>query len=234
MRGGGKAGGLPPFDGVLLDLDGLLIDSEATYIFAWRRAAQQFGVELGESFLDSLRGLSARQVAASLGREMGGCFQSEGFHRQAGDIWRGYVEAHGIRRMPGADEILSWLLAEDLPHALATNSDSLAARRSLAYAGLGGRFSITVCRDDVASGKPDPDLYLEAAARLGLDPGRCLALEDSCVGLESAARAGTIPVLVTERPVSAETRRMAHAAYGSLLELALNLRADISTGHRKA
>jgi beta-phosphoglucomutase-like phosphatase (HAD superfamily) len=76
-----------------------------------------------------------------------------------------------------------------------------------------------VCRDEVTAGKPAPDVYLRAAANLNLAPGRCLVLEDSLVGLQAAARAGAIPVLVADREVDSEFERVAQAVFKSLSDV---------------
>ncbi len=214
-----KPNGIPPFEGVLLDLDGLLIDSETTYLHAWREAGLQWGVDFGKGFLRSLVGLHAGQVDARLEAEIGSSYQRERFFADAGAIWREHVAACGIACMPGAEELLAWLDEAGLPYALATNSDSSAALRCLSHAGLAGRFQVMVCRDEVAAGKPEPDVYLRAAASLNLRPERCLVLEDSSVGLQAAVRAGAIPVLVSERAVDSETERLAQAVFTSLYEV---------------
>ncbi|WP_045225185.1 HAD family hydrolase [Methyloterricola oryzae] len=219
MKGVAKLNGIPPFEGVLLDLDGLLIDSETSYLHAWQQAGLQWGVDFREGFLRSLVGLHAGQVDARLAAEIGSSYQRERFFADAGAIWREHVAACGIACMPGAEELLAWLDEQRIPYALGTNSDSSAARRCLAHAGLAGRFNVMVCRDDVAAGKPEPDVYLRAAASLDLRPERCLVLEDSTVGLQAAASAGAIPVLVREREADSDMERLAHAVFTSLREV---------------
>lgn len=219
MKGVAKLNGIPPFEGVLLDLDGLLIDSETTYLHAWRQAGLQWGVDFDEGFLRSLVGLHAGQVDARLAAEIGSGYQRERFFADAGAIWQEHVAVHGIACLPGAEELLARLDEKGMPYALATNSDSSAARRCLAHAGLQGRFRVMVCRDEVTAGKPAPDVYLRAAANLNLAPGRCLVLEDSLVGLQAAARAGAIPVLVADREVDSEFERVAQAVFKSLSDV---------------
>lgn len=81
-----------------------------------------------------------------------------------------------------------------VPLALATGSTGAVAEAVAAAVGLAGVFDAVVTRDDVARGKPAPDTYLRAAALLGLDPARCVAYEDTAIGLEAARAAGTSAV----------------------------------------
>jgi len=134
--------------------------------------------------------------------------------------------------MPGLFDLLDLLTRRQIPYALATNSDAPYATLCLERAGVISRFPVRVSRDQVARGKPEPDLFLEAARKLGVDADRCLTLEDTPTGLEAARRAGTLPVLVQARPVSAETRAMALACFSSLGEVAaaISLRSRAERG----
>ncbi len=127
--------------------------------------------------------------------------------------------------MPGWGELLELLDFHRIPYGLATNSDALYASECLRLAGLDGRFPISLTRDQVAAGKPEPDLFLEAARRMGVSAADCLVLEDSATGLRAARRAGAIPVLVLGRQATEEAKALAAACFRSLLEVAEDLRA---------
>jgi beta-phosphoglucomutase len=187
---------LPPFKVVILDMDGLLIDSEATYCHAWQMAAAELGQPLSAAFCASLFGQHADDVVSALSFALGPAFEQARFFRCAERHWREHIAANGIARMPGADALLHHLRSRDIPHALATNSDGPYARQCLTAAGLTDLFSVMVTRDQVAHGKPEPDLFMEAARRLGAAPADCLVLEDSETGLRAAAAAGMSVVLV--------------------------------------
>ena len=96
------------------------------------------------------------------------------------------VRARGVQVMPGALELLAEVAAAGLPHALVTSAEPEIMAAALDSIGV--RFPVTVCAADVAHGKPDPEPYLRAAARLGVAPGRSVALEDSPTGIRSALR----------------------------------------------
>lgn len=212
---------LPPFQAAILDMDGLVLDSEATYGHAWRLAAAEFGSELSEEFVQGLFGRHADDVEQALRGLLGEAYGRERFHRAAERHWREYLEAHGMARMPGLDALLAVFRRRGVPFALATNSDGIYARDCLRLSGVEADFPVIVTRDQVRRGKPEPDLFLEAARRLDVPAEQCLALEDSATGLAAARAAGTIAVLVQRRE---DTRRklgeQAVMALASLAELA--------------
>ncbi|QXP85694.1 HAD family phosphatase [Methylococcus sp. Mc7] len=183
----------------ILDMDGLAIDTEATYVAAWRGAATELGIELDEAFCQSLFGCHADAVKQRIGDYAGPRLDIGRFDEIATRIWHRHVEAHGIAPMPGLENLLRFFRERNLPYALATNSEARFAGICLDRSGMASLFPLIVTRDQVAQGKPAPDLYLEATRRLGVAPGQCLALEDSEAGIESAASAGTFAVLVNGR-----------------------------------
>ena len=192
---------------VLFDMDGLLVDSEPLWFEveteimarmggAWTHADQQRLVggplshSLGYMLARAARPVPEETVARWL----------------AGGI-TGLVRRHGVPMMPGARELLAEVSAAGLPCALVTS-----AQRDLMDAVLetvGVTFTATVCADDVRRGKPDPEPYLLVAGLLGLDPGGCVALEDSPNGVASAEAAGCAVIAVPNvAPVPARPGRV--------------------------
>ena len=215
---------LPPFRAAILDLDGLALDSEPTYRHAWRRAAAELGLELGEEFCDGLCGRHAADLERALRELWGPGFERERFWNVAERHWRDHLRTQGMARMPGLDRLLASFRRHGIPYALATNSDGLYARECLRQAGLESTFPVLVTRDQVARGKPEPDLFLEAARRLATPPALCLALEDSETGLAAARAAGTIAILVQKREtVRRKLEDSAFLALASLEELAVRI-----------
>lgn len=212
---------LPPFRAVILDMDGLVVDTESTYCHAWQQAAADLGGSYPEEFVLGLFGLNADDVKVALRESWGPGFDEERFHRQAEHRWYEHLDSHGIARMPGLDRLLDQLRGNGIPYALATNSDAHHAALCLSRAGLEAEFPLRVTRDQVAWGKPAPDLFLEAAHRLGWVPEVCLVLEDSGPGLAAARAAGTRAVLVQRDLVRRERmRELADLACASLNDVA--------------
>jgi beta-phosphoglucomutase len=218
---------LPDFRAAILDMDGLALDSESTYCHAWRLAAADLGCELNEEFCQGLFGRHAEDVERALRGMLGEAYERERFHRAAERHWRAYLEQHGMARMPGLDGLLALFRRRGIPFALATNSDGIYARDCLRLSGVEADFPVVVTHDQVRRGKPEPDLFLEAARRLGVPPADCLALEDSATGLAAALAAGTIAILVQRRET--ERRKLGERAVLALESLA-ELAALIEAG----
>ena len=206
---------------VLLDLDGLLIDSEPIYRSAWQSAAADLGYELSDDLYLTLIGLSDRDSAGVLIRAFGSEFPLAQFRGLWPARWRRQVETSGIPIKPGLGDLLRVIEDRRLPTAVATSSDAEQAGRSLQAAGLSQRFSCVVTGDQAPNGKPAPDIFLEAARRLGFPPRHCLVLEDSEAGVLAAAAAGMPVLLIPDlKPPSVEVAELASRVFASLKEAA--------------
>ena len=214
---------LPKFNAVIFDMDGLAINSEPSFIAAWRQAAAEFGVHLQEDFMQALSGRHARDVESAMQNAIGKEFESDQFRRIAGKYWMEHVEIHGLHPMPGLPGLLDLLDRNHIPYALATNSHGPSTAECLRRSGLEKRFSIVVDRNQVSAGKPKPDLFLAAARRMGFPANECLALEDSAIGLMAALKAEATPVLVNAHP-DAATLSLAAFYFRSLHEVAEAIR----------
>ena len=210
---------LPKFSAVIFDMDGLAIDSEPSFIFAWRLAADIFGAHLEDELLRRILGHPAGGVESALQQAIGAKFDSQRFRLLAAQFWREHVETLGISPMPGLTALLELLIRCRIPYALATNSDWHSASQCLCLSGLQNHFPLAVTRDQVEAGKPEPDLFLNAARLMGVDASECLVLEDSAVGLLAASRAGMTPVLVNLHPAE-EALQLARLTFPSLHEVA--------------
>jgi HAD superfamily hydrolase (TIGR01509 family) len=175
---------------VVFDNDGLLLDTED----AWTRAEETLFARRGRVFtLDHKRSLigSARAAAAQ---------KLETMLDQVGDGEALMDELHelvmeealaGVEPRPGALQLLDRLVEAGVPIAVASNSQRAFVERTLGGAGLlDGRFQTVISAEDIEHPKPAPDIYLEACRRLGAQPGKCAALEDSPTGVAAAAAAG--------------------------------------------
>jgi HAD superfamily hydrolase (TIGR01509 family) len=120
-------------------------------------------------------------------------------------VFRGHYSNSVQRQMservpvkPGVVDLLDFLRDQDLPLAVATSANRETATRNLGRAGLLDRFTAVATRDDVQHPKPAPDIYLEAARRLGVPPAHCVAFEDSSIGIVAAHAAGMRAVMVID------------------------------------
>jgi mannitol-1-/sugar-/sorbitol-6-phosphatase len=176
------------FEAVIFDLDGTLIDSTPAVLRSWSTWAEEYGL----APMDSLRhhGVpSAAVVRAVIPEDLREAAMRRIYELEIADL-------HDIVVLPGAVEALSSLARAK--NAIATSCTVPLAKARIATAQLVPP-SVLVTADDVRHGKPHPEPFLEAARRLGVDPGRCLVVEDAPKGLEAAQAAGcfTLAVVTT-------------------------------------
>lgn len=186
-----------PVEAVLFDMDGLLLDTEVIYIEAMQASARTLGREMPMDFCHSMVGVPGHECNLMIADYYGEGFSIEEFRKHFSTRLRELMEA-GIPHKPGVVELLDFLAGRGLPLAVATSAGRTTAQHHLARAGLLDRFGALATRDDVERAKPHPDVYLEAARRLGVAPERCIAFEDSNIGLEAAHAAGTMAFMVPD------------------------------------
>lgn len=217
---------LSDFSAVIFDMDGLVLDTEATYFIAWQQAAARLGCTLSDNFCQSLSGLSGVDVKEKLLAECGEDFGLTRFNQIAGEIWRNYVNRHGIEVKRGFHELLAFIIEQQLPYCLATNSRMNNALECLDLANLTNIFSTIISRDQVAQGKPAPDIFLTAAETLQVPIQQCLVLEDSHAGIVSAMKAGAFAVFVpSTTPINPATIELSSIMLPDLVAVLESLRA---------
>ena len=200
---------------VVCDMDGLLVDSERLERRVWRAAAGDHGVEMSDEVFASFVGHPAEECDRLLGLYYGDVFDVSGFRAACHRGMRAIVEREGVPLRPGAREWIDFVRDLGIPLALATSSAPALVRERLGD--LVSTFSTVVTRADVARGKPHPDLYLEAAARLGIAPAESLALEDSPTGAQAALAAGMPVVVVPDLvPLPPNVAALAAGVFDSL------------------
>jgi HAD superfamily hydrolase (TIGR01509 family) len=186
-----------PVEAILFDMDGLLIDTESVYIDALQAAARAMGSEMPLDFCHSMIGIPGPVCDGMIQDFYGPDFALETFSAHFDDHAHRVLEA-GVPVKAGAVELLDFLRDRGLPLGIATSSSRATVARYLGRAGLLDRFQVIATRDDVAQGKPQPDVYIEAARRLGVPPEHCIAFEDSNTGLTAAHAAGTMAIMVPD------------------------------------
>jgi HAD superfamily hydrolase (TIGR01509 family) len=169
---------------VLLDMDGTLVDSDAAVERAWMTWASEYGVDVGCVPLIA-HGMPALGNVRRLRPDLSGDEAAAAARRQ---LELQYDDVADVTAAPGAAELLGELGRLGLPWAVVTSADPRLARVRLAAARI--RPALLVTSDDVRAGKPDPEGYLQAAARLGADPGRCLVVEDAEAGVRAGRASG--------------------------------------------
>jgi len=191
---------------VIWDLDGTLIDSSRLHWEAWQEVTavenipltyEQYVADFGKRNDEILRGrmgadLSDEFIArVSLAKE---------------EVYRDLIRTKGLELLPGARHWLERLKAEGWLQALATSAPRGNIDAAFAALGIGEYFDAAISSEEVKAGKPEPDVFLAAAAKMGVAPRDCIVIEDAPAGIEAARRAGmkSVGVLTTHRELKAD------------------------------
>ncbi len=188
---------------IIFDLDGVLIESEGVWNEARRAVALQHGGRWSDEAPRAMMGMSSTE-------------------------WSRYMHDKLGVDLPASEAVER--LAARWPLGLASSANREIIELVLDLADLRSRFAATVSSEEVAHGKPAPDVYLEAAGRLDVAPSACAAIEDSTNGLRSAAAAQMTVIAVPNRqfPPAEDTLALAHAVIGSLTELRPDLIEELA------
>lgn len=187
-----------PVRGVVFDMDGLLLDSETLAMDALVDAGKDLGYDIPMSFCRSMIGVPADGCRRLVHEAYGVAFPMEEFFARQEVVLREYVDNGRLVLKTGVLPLLDLLDEFRIPRAIATSSSRYRTDHHLELVGLDKRFDATVTRDDVSAGKPNPEPYLKAAEKIGVEPKYCLALEDSHSGARAAHAAGIRVIVVPD------------------------------------
>lgn len=176
---------------VIFDMDGLLVDTEPVWQVTENAMLTERGKQPDHEIRRSLVGLRMFDFWQGMSRAYGLTESLDVLGAEIIDRMVAMIEA-GVDSRPGARELLVYLYERRIPCAIASSSPLALIDAVVKAHGWSSFFQIHVSGDEVISGKPAPDIYLEAAKRLGVDPSDCLALEDSPNGARAAVAAGMI------------------------------------------
>jgi HAD superfamily hydrolase (TIGR01509 family) len=183
-----------PAPSFLFDLDGTLIDSVYQHVIAWRAALADLGIDLSVWRIHRRIGMSGGLFVSALLRETGLSMtkeEIERLQRAHADEYRAQMDS--VLPLPGASDLLGYLTEHGVKWAIATSGNAVTARPALKLLGL-PESTPMVTRDLVRHAKPDPDLFLAAAALLGVESRHAMVVGDSVWDLLAARRAGALGI----------------------------------------
>lgn len=188
--------------GVIFDMDGVLVDSNEAHYLAFQEMAALLGVPFPRELWARSIGMHNSSIfrmwlgeGLEPARALALAAQKEAIYRaRAADV---------LKPIPGVVELVQGLHAEKVPLAVGSSGPRLNVEFALRTIGVGHYFNAVVCGDDVKHGKPDPEIFLTAAARLGLSPAQCVVIEDAPQGVQAAVSAQMrVIAITTSKPAS--------------------------------
>ncbi len=206
------------YDAAVFDMDGLLLDTERIVNQAWDEAAKRTGFADVAHAKRSCLGLNEASTRQFFLETYGAEFDYDTFRTLTRKLAHEVLDVH-VPVKTGAKEFLAALREKGIPCAVASSTREATVRDQLDRAGLLCYFDAVITGDMVTKGKPDPEIYLKAAAALNVTPASCLAFEDSLNGLRSAHAAGMHTVHIPDQvPADERTAAVAELCYDSLLQ----------------
>jgi beta-phosphoglucomutase len=197
-----------PFAAVLFDMDGTILDNVPLHQQVWREFTRRHGLDLSDAELDFAKGRKAVEAVAHF---FGGRLSPEDVTRVTAERQAFYRERLAtsdlVRPVAGVEEFLAGLKAMGVPRVLATDAPMANVEAVFRRFPFASYFDAIVTSDTIRHGKPSPEIFLAAAARAGIPPGRCLVAEDSLAGVMAAKAAGCACLGVSTTQAEADLRR---------------------------
>lgn len=187
-------------DGIIFDMDGVLIDTERMYMDCWMIAGKELGIddEIVESLVHDCIGLSTKDMRAMCEKRLAGKASYDEGLKRVRDIFRKKRIEEGIPVKTGAYMLLEYLKTNRIPIGLASSTSYHTIVEELTQLKMIDYFKVIIGGDMVSEGKPSPQVYVKACKELMVNPGKTIAIEDSINGLKSAKGAGLKTIMVPD------------------------------------
>lgn len=203
--------------GAIFDMDGTLLDTERYFRRVWVDVAEYFGEEKHEQLGFDLSGTNKTQVPAIL-RKYYPNIDVEAYYNKGMELVK-ELEEKELLLLPGTKEILEYLKENNVVMSVASSTKHSTIETNLHRTGILQYFDVIVGGDEVASGKPSPEIFLKAAEKMNLPPQDCYVFEDSFNGIRAGHNAGCAAIMIpNQRQPTEEMRNLSAGIYNSLKE----------------
>lgn len=198
-------------EGIIFDMDGLMLDTECIALESWERAGKDFGYVISRELMMKAVGRTLVDTRKLLVNNLGDDFPFEEVRKVRIDYTKEFMSLNGVPMKKGLIEFLEYCKTIEIPTAVATSTNRSDALELLEKVDIVDYFNTIVCGDEIEKGKPEPDIFLMASKKLGVNPERCIVLEDSENGILAATRANMIPIwipdIIAESDIARENAR---------------------------
>jgi len=183
---------------VIFDMDGLMLDTENLTMPFWEIAGRPFGYNITYDIVLRMVGISSKKARQVMFEEFGDDFPYDAVRDAFWTLVKKEIDKNGVPLKPGLIFLLDRLSAAKIPYGVATSTRSATAIEMLGKAGILERFAALTCGEEVANGKPAPDIFLLAARKLNAPPSACVGFEDSPAGLTGLHAAGIRSIFIKD------------------------------------
>lgn len=186
------------FDGIIFDMDGVIFDSERIGLESWTIVGERYGFDGVEETCRKCIGRNTADSIEIIKADFGENIDVQTLHKEVKDVFYSIVKERGMPIKPFAKEILNRLWNDGIKVGLASSTECSVVESQLRSAGLFGYFDIIVGGDMVTHSKPEPEIYLLACKKLGVNPENTFAVEDSFNGIRAAYNARMKPIMIPD------------------------------------
>ncbi len=207
-------------EAVIFDMDGVIFDSETLVFQCWNVVAEKYGIKNVEEVCTQCLGINAVETKERFLTYYGRDFPYEEYKKEMAELFHKTAAEGGLELKPGVVELLAFLKEHGYKTAVASSTRKAVVESELTSAGIIHYFDQIVCGDMVKKSKPEPDIYLAAAEKIGVNPDTCYAIEDSYNGIRSAHRAGMDVIMVPDMlPANKEMEEICCNIFDSLFQV---------------
>jgi HAD superfamily hydrolase (TIGR01509 family) len=186
------------FELIIFDMDGLMFDTEKISFVSWRDAAARYGYQINDEIFRKTIGTNLINTKNIYLKHFGNSFPIEEIISERVKITEEIIRLNGVPIKKGLYDLLNYLSQNNIKKAVATSTSRNRALNLLKLTSVDSHFDYVLCGDEIEKSKPDPEIFLKVADKLGCSPNQCLILEDSEAGIEAAYKAGMFPIMIPD------------------------------------